>query len=143
MTAKEFMRQYRRLTVRIRQLDEDIARLEAEIDSTAINYDGMPRGSKISNKTQTLAVQLAELKDKKVRLRSEAWHKREEIQAVIDSIENPVYASLLRCRYIDGLQWEETANFIGYESHYTRTRLHERALRSVTEIKNQKEPQEL
>lgn len=143
MTAKEFMRQYRRLTVRIWQLDEDIARIEAEIDSTAVNYDGMPRGSKVSNKTEALAVQLAELKDKKVKLRSEAWHKREEIQAVIDVIENPVHASLLRCRYIDGMRWEEIADYLGYESHYTRTRLHEMALREVTEKKNQKEPQGL
>lgn len=139
MTAKEFMRQYRRLTVRIRQLDEDIARLEAEIDSTAINYDGMPRGSKISNKTQTLAVQLAELKDKKVRLRSEAWHKREEIQAVIDSIENPVYASLLRCRYVDFMTWQEIADHIGYEMNYTATKLHGRALHAVSEKMTKKD----
>lgn len=131
MTTKEYLQQYRRLVVRIRNLEDDIARLEAEIGSSGGTGDGMPKSTEIADPTARYAIQLAELKAKRNRMRSEAWAKRDEIQDVIESVGDPVCARLLHDRYILCMRWEEIAIDLNYEPNYTRTKLHRRALGEV------------
>ena len=139
MTPKEYLIQYSRLVERIRQLDEDIAKLEEEIGGTGTKNDGMPRGTKISDPTASFAVQLAEKKARKLEIRAKAWEKRDEIQAVIDSIEDPVSARLLYERYILRMRWRDIAEGLGYELNYTTMRLHTKALAAVAEKMTVKE----
>ena len=133
MTTKEYLQQYRRLTVRIRQLEEDIRRLEEEIGGTGISNDGMPKGTRISDPTAAYAAQLVELKNRKIRIKAKAWEKRDEIQAVIDAVEDPVCARLLYDRYILCMKWEEAADDLGYDMVYVATKLHRRALSKASE----------
>ena len=132
MTTKEYLQQYRRLVVRIRNLEDDIARLEAEIGSSGGTGDGMPKSTEIADPTARYAIQLAELKAKRIRMRSEAWAKHDEIQSVIDSVDDPVCARLLHDRYILCMRWEDIAIDINYAEVYTRTRLHDKALQKAS-----------
>lgn len=134
MTAKEFLRQYKRLSEQIRQLDLDILMLEAERDSVSIDYSGMPHGSSITDKTANVATRITDLTKKKRELRDEAIEKREEVCQVINRVEDPLLSRLLYDRYILFMTWEKLAEDCGKSERWCRTRLHSRALQSVNKI---------
>lgn len=133
MTAKEYLRQYRLMTARIRNREHDLAELREERESISINLDGMPHGTSLSDKTARLAAQLADAEEEIIELRSEAWSIRMEIVRTLNRIQTPEYNTLLYLRYIEGKTWEQ----IAVEMHYTfrhTTRLHGDALREVDAI---------
>lgn len=134
MTAKEFLRQYRRLTVKIRQLDLDIMQLEEMYDSISIDYSGMPHGSNIADRTAQLATQMSGLRLQKVQLRAEALEKREEVIKVINQVDDPIQCQLLYDRYILFMTWERIAEDCDRSDKWCRTELHSRALQSVNKI---------
>lgn len=134
MTAKEFLREYGRLTERIHRLKLTIMKLEAEYDSVSIDYSGMPHGSVIADRTASLAVRMAELKRQKVDEMEAALAKREEILDVLDLVENPLLSRLLYDRYILFMTWEQVAEDCEKSERWCRTRLHSRALQSVGKI---------
>ena len=130
MTAKEYLRQYKLMTARIRNREHDLAELREERESISINLDGMPHGTSLSDKTARLAAQLADAEEEIIELRSEAWSIRMEIVRTLNRIQTPEYNTLLYLRYIEGKTWEQ----IAVEMHYTfrhTTRLHGDALREV------------
>lgn len=133
MTAKEYLRQYKLMTARIRNREHDLAELREERESISINLDGMPHGTSLSDKTARLAAQLADAEEEIIELRSEAWSIRMEIVRTLNRIQTPEYNTLLYLRYIEGKTWEQ----IAVEMHYTfrhTTRLHGDALREVDAI---------
>ena len=133
MTAKEYLRQYKLMTARIRNREHDLAELREERESISINLDGMPHGTSLSAKTARLAAQLADAEEEIIELRSEAWSIRMEIVRTLNRIQTPEYNTLLYLRYIEGKTWEQ----IAVEMHYTfrhTTRLHGDALREVDAI---------
>lgn len=133
VTAKEYLRQYKLMTARIRNREHDLAELREERESISINLDGMPHGTSLSDKTARLAAQLADAEEEIIELRSEAWSIRMEIVRTLNRIQTPEYNTLLYLRYIEGKTWEQ----IAVEMHYTfrhTTRLHGDALREVDAI---------
>jgi hypothetical protein len=133
LTAKEYLRQYKLMTARIRDREHDLAELREERESISINLDGMPHGTSLSDKTARLAAQLADAEEEIIELRSEAWSIRMEIVRTLNRIQTPEYNTLLYLRYIEGKTWEQ----IAVEMHYTfrhTTRLHGDALREVDAI---------
>lgn len=133
MTAKEYLRQYKLMTARIRNREHDLAELREERESISINLDGMPHGTSLSDKTARLAAQLADAEEEIIELRSEAWSIRMEIVRTLNRIQTPEYNTLLYLRYIEGKTWEQ----IAVEMHYTfrhTTRLHGDALREVDAV---------
>lgn len=134
MTAKEFLRQYRRLTVKIRQLDLDIMELEESYDSISIDYSGMPHGSGIADRTAQLATRMDILRLQKVQLKAEALEKREEVIKVINQVDDPIQSQLLYDRYILFMTWERIAEDCDRSDKWCRTELHSRALQSVCKI---------
>lgn len=133
MTAKEYLRQYKLMTARIRNREHDLAELREERESISINLDGMPHGTSLSDKTARLAAQLADAEEEIIELRSEAWSIRMEIVRTLNRIQTPEFNTLLYLRYIEGKTWEQ----IAVEMHYTfrhTTRLHGDALREVDAI---------
>ena len=133
VTAKEYLRQYKLMTARIRNREHDLAELREERESISINLDGMPHGTSLSDKTARLAAQLADAEEEIIELRSEAWSIRMEIVRTLNRIQSPEYNTLLYLRYIEGKTWEQ----IAVEMHYTfrhTTRLHGDALREVDAI---------
>lgn len=134
MTAKEYLRQYRRLTVKIRQLDLDIMELEESYDSISIDYSGMPHGSGIADRTAQLATRMDILRLQKVQLKAEALEKREEVIKVINQVDDPIQSQLLYDRYILFMTWEGIAEDCDRSDKWCRTELHSRALQSVEKI---------
>ena len=134
MTAKEYLCQYRRLTERIRQINLDIEKLSAEIDSVSISYDGMPKGSAISNRTERMAVKLTSRREDLLRCKEEAWEKREEIQQVIDSVSKAAYSRVLYDRYILCWTWPQIAADMGKDIKHVSGYIHGRALQDVCRI---------
>ena len=131
MTAKEYLDQYRKLTERIRQLNIDIMMLEAEYESVSIDYSGMPHGTRIAKRTESLAIRMSDLRLKKVSLRDEAISKRDEIVDVISRVSDPLYSRLLYDRYILFMTWEKVAEDCDKSDKWCRTQLHSNALQSV------------
>ena len=64
MTAKDYLNQYKNLTWEIERIEREIRDITDAIDSMAVNYDGMPRGSGISKKTEDIAIKLSSLEMK-------------------------------------------------------------------------------
>jgi len=133
MTAKEYLSQYRRITERIRQIGNEIRRLEDLADSISAENDGMPRGTKTSDRTGSLAVRIADRKAEYSRVLIEAEAKRSEIITVINSVDDPIHSRLLYDRYILGMRWDDIADDIHYEASHTRTRLHSKALQDTSQ----------
>ncbi|MBQ2086151.1 MAG: hypothetical protein II464_07780 [Oscillospiraceae bacterium] len=131
MTAKEFLKQYRRETERVIELNQSIAELEQQIDSISINLDGMPHGTKISNNTQDLALRLAERKALCENMTACAVLIREEVMDAIHKVDDPVLARLLYLRYIEGASWKDIAEDLHYDDAYVRSRLHSKALAQI------------
>lgn len=131
MTAKEYLKRYRRETERIRSLDESIARLEAEIGSITVNMSGMPRGTGTSDKTASLAIRLADKKIQREEMKAKAVLISEEIADSIHAVEDPDQAQLLYLRYIDGLPWDEIAKRMNFSEGHVRGWLHSEALRKI------------
>ncbi len=145
MTAKEYLNQYKVLTWDIERIEREIRDINESIDSISVSYDGMPHGSGISKKTESLAVNLATLESDKRKRISKAWDKREEIVKTIAAVESPSLSKLLYDRYIEFMTWEKIAEDIAGSEYWkrdtcsefwARTEMHSRALEAVEKIIN-------
>ena len=129
MTTKEYLKQYKRMTEILRQIDSEISALEIEIDSVSVG-DGIGGGN--PNRTEALALRLVEMKSRRERLRLKAWAKREEVEDVILKVSDPVYGRLLYDRYILFMGWSEITDDLHYmDDSHVRGRLHSKALMSA------------
>ena len=147
MTAKDYLNQYKNLTWEIERIEREIRDITDAIDSMAVNYDGMPRGSGISKKTEDIAIKLSSLESDKRKRMSKAWNKREEITRTIAAVKNPALSKLLSDRYIEFMSWERIAEDIGdsefwprdsLSAFWARTEMHSRALEAVDKIINKR-----
>lgn len=129
--AKVYLKQYQKAVETIRQCETEIEKIEATIETTSFDSDGMPRGTAISDKTGRLAVQLADMKLKHETLIINAFVIREQIEDVIRSVPDPLQSRLLYMRYVTGDDWQTIADALGFEETYTRGRFHDKALRSA------------
>lgn len=118
----DFRRQAREL-----QLLEDgliEMRAKAEALSSPVISD-MPKGS--SAKERNLIVELVALQEEyETFIRTNASEQL-EVERAIAAIEDPALRSVIRLRYIDGLEWLDVAKAIGC-SEATVYRLHRSAL---------------
>ena len=138
MTAKEYLLQYRRIKLRISDLQSDIYELEEAVTSvkSLADNDGMPHGTGYNNKTERQITALVDKKREYQQLLIDLENKRIEICETIDSLEDPVMIRLLRDRYIRLLSWEEIAINIGYTPAHTRGYLHLNSLKAISEKVN-------
>lgn len=140
--TKLFFLQYQRCAERIREAEQTIKETEATIDSVKIKYDGMPRGSSISKRTENLALQLVEANERRRELIADAVRTQREIEHVIDGIDNAQHARLLFDRYVALWPWRKVADDLHVDETHARSRLHGAALESarvtMEKIKNQK-----
>lgn len=138
MTAKEYLLQYRRIKLRISDLQSDIYELEEAVTSvkSLSDNDGMPHATGYNNKTERQITALVDKKREYQQLLIDLENKRIEICETIDSLEGPVMIRLLRDRYIRLLSWEEIAVNIGYTPAHTRGYLHLNSLKAISEKVN-------
>ena len=135
MTIKEYLNSYKRIVIRIRVLERDIQKLAAEIGGGALRMDGMPHGSNLSDSTGQIAVQLADMKARRMDMLLEAYEKRDEIEDVILAVSDPIYLQLLHDRYIRLMNWNDITDDLHlYNDQYVRGKLHQKALFAAEEI---------
>lgn len=134
---KRYLKEYGRLTEKIRQLDEDIKALRNEIGAQRIKGDPVT-SSTLSDPTAQLAIRLADLKSRKEGLRALAWQRREEIAELIDEVPDALQSRLLYDRYILLYGWRQVADDIHVSEEYARGRLHAAALDSAEKVYNER-----
>lgn len=129
MTAKEYLSQARLLDSAIDTRLERITRLRALVSGRTARTDGMPRGGKSADWTDTV-IKIAEMEraldvdiDRLIDL-------RREIASVIAAVPDARYRTLLECRYLCGWSWRRIARAMNYSEDWTR-HAHGRALQMV------------
>jgi len=132
--AKEYLLQYKRMLVRIKSVEAVIDELREERESIGSDITAMPKGSDISDKTGSLAVQLADMESKLVDIRSDAWHICMDIVNTISKVDDPACARLLHLRYIEMKTWEQISDEMYYSCRWVYGSLHSIALQKVDEI---------
>lgn len=132
MTIKEYLNQYMVMSKRIELIDQQIAEAQAERDSIAINLDGLPSGSGISDKTGRLASTIADLQEDLTDIRTAAWKTKSRILHTILSVDHEDYQQILLLRYINGMTWDSIADEMYYSRQWV-TVLHGRALEYLRE----------
>lgn len=132
---KDFLRSYEREESRIRQIEEDIAYINKTLDSIPQIFDGMPRGSGISNKTAKEAEKLWQLQNDLIAARTRAVQKREEVANLIRQVKNVQHTNLLRLRYIELKGWAQVSIDMDRDPRWV-FRMHNLALEEILKIYN-------
>lgn len=135
MTAKEYLRQYRKLAADIDSKYEEIRQLRER--ATRLSPSAMfDRDGGVSDKVGRTAARIADL-ERDIRERVNGLVKLQgEITGVIDSIGDPNIRAMLTYRYINGWSWRKIAARMHYSEDHVTCYLHRKALRQVSEKLN-------
>lgn len=136
MKAKDYLLQYKLMTVRIERVEKDLKEIREERAAISINLDGMPRGTEISERTAKLAVKIADMECELIDMRSEAWSIRMDIIRTLGKLTSPTHFQLLHFRYIEDYKWERIAVEMNYSYQWVAGTLHDHALHEVEQIIN-------
>ena len=127
--TKEYLRRYEYANARALRYKAEYKREHELIGSISINYDGMPRGSGISRKTERDALRLSEKAMKWKEAELDAIHERQEIFELICDIDG-IEGQVLYERYINLHKWEEICVLLHYSWQGIHV-VHKRALAIV------------
>ena len=127
---KEYLMSYQRAKRKVRRLERQLHELRLnKMGPSAINNDGMPRGSNMSDISDYVA-KLDEIEREIVTVRYRRICTLLKVQRAIEAMEDEQEKDLLTYRYIDGLKWEEVAVQLGYSWQHTH-KIHSRALNNL------------
>lgn len=130
---KEFLSRYLEILAEEKDIREEIAYWESKAQKVTASWSAVPSGGKGSDKVQTGAIKVAELRESLMDKINQLAAVRIEIERAIGTVQDDTQRRLLRLRYIKGMTWEK----ISMEMHYGCQwvyKLHGRALLQV-EIK--------
>ncbi len=132
MTAKEYLKQYRRISDDIESKKEQINRLR-EL-SKGLSRSMRTGGSRrISDKVGRTVAKIIDMENKlccQVILQLEL---KTEIENTIAKVDDPILRELLSLRYISGDEWEQIAESMNYSVRQTY-RLHGKALAKIKDV---------
>ena len=135
MSSKEYLRQYRYIKMQLESLRESCEMAYSLLVSCGIDPSNEHLSGSGGNAQERALVRYLEYKDKLEKKCDELMTLKKEIEAVIEAVREPVLRVLLRKYYIDGRNWEQTSEAIGYSVRWTIKRLHPDALHAVEEIR--------
>ena len=129
---KDYLYSYKPIERRIRQIEEDITRLELEADGArAIQYSDIPKGSmNLQSPQETYVTMLEKAIVNRIKAKEELVQKREEIKQAIHKIGNADMECLLEYKYIDRMKMKQISKMMGYERTQLY-RIHEKALENL------------
>lgn len=140
MDAKEYLNQIKVYNIRIRQMQEELARLESIANSTTggISPDKV-QTSPDSARREKAIVRMADLKKKITAMIIEQEEKRIDIVNKIHELSDPRYIEILYLRYVKEIRVEDIADVMvkpdGSEYSVDHlNRLHGQALNAFREI---------
>lgn len=128
MTAKEYLGQAYRLDQRINsKLEQVLSLRDLTTKATATMSDMPGGGSRNVYKMQDIIGKIIDLENEINADIDQLVDLKRDIVAIIKSVENPEYQTLLELRYLCFKTWEQIAVDMGYELRYLH-KLHHRAL---------------
>ena len=111
---KKQLHQYRDLKAEYKQITEELERVEAIMTAPRpANLDGMPRSPGAGDPILAAVSQHLMLAERYRAKLQELAAAQALVEDMIEGLE-PMERQLMRCRYIDGLTWEEVCVAIGY-----------------------------
>jgi DNA-directed RNA polymerase specialized sigma subunit len=100
--------------------------------------DDVVSGSGSKDKLGDAVAKIVDLQDEINRAIDEFVEKKNEVCAIIDSLQNPDYVALLHKRYVEYLTWEQIACDM-HVSYRHVTRMHGRALQAIERVMKEKD----
>ena len=133
MTAKDYLRDIRRMDLEIKTLQEQIEMLRQDAECVkSMQVSDMPKGGK-SRDMSDAVVDSADLQMICARYMSELTQKRKEAMDLIMQVDGSELRTILLMRYLQGLDWDDIADRTNY-SLRTVFSLHGEALNEFGEI---------
>ncbi len=130
MDPKSYLKLYKQYENRISMIEMEIEAVNNEIDSIKIQLDGMPKGSKKSDRVGELSSLLADMAEDLAAARYDAWMMRKHIFKAIADVPDMREQKILYLRYIYGMEWDEIAEEMDLTRQWVNT-LHGRGLEAV------------
>ena len=127
---KEFLSRYREILEEEKDIREEISYWESKAQKVTASWSEVPSGGKGSDKVQTGAIKIAELKESLMDKINQLAAVRIEIERAISTVQDDTQRRLLRRKYINGL----TLYQISVEMHYSYVhtcRIHGYALSNI------------
>lgn len=134
MTAKEWLRQCRRIEDEVKQLKEAKQRAYVLAVGSSVDTSKEKLSGTRKNSTENKFVaytEYSELLDKKI---TELMSRRLKTRKMLDELDNPIHRMLLQYYYIDCLTWEQVADRIHYSIRSVH-RLHGKALTELDRVR--------
>lgn len=129
LQVEKILKFYKYIDVDIKMASEWLERYEQGYNPLgAISYNGMPKGTNLSDSTTTLAIKLAEantkenidtLKKRIMELQKLKWEIFNEIATL-----TPVHKTIVSEFYIKGRRWEYIAGQINYSVRHSKNIRH-------------------
>lgn len=133
MTAKDYLKDIRKLDLEIQTLQEQISLLRKNAEGLrAMELSDMPKGGKGKDLSDYVA-EIADLQMVCVQHVSELIMKKQEAIERIMSIDGSELRNVLLLRYIQCKEWDEIADKLQYNPR-TIFRLHGEALKEFGEV---------
>ena len=139
MNVKEYLKQYKILTGKVRRYEERIEQIEASLQRS-MDLDGLPKSTKTSDPTKETAIKLATIHEKMSSAVLEAEMARQLISDQIELVSRHEYRELLYSRYILLLPWEDVTDRVSigrkerYDVKHIMGYMHAEALRAFGEV---------
>lgn len=147
MTAKEYLKQYKKANKKLIRLEQDLYNAETNIAAGGMKMDGMPRSQRITSKTENDAITISNLKREIIEQKELIPQKYEEIRQTIEKLIDEDQKNILSALYL----WESKED---PESHVKPTiwrvvakmvhiserqgqRIHGKALQEVEKIRKE------
>ena len=112
---KEFLSRYLEVLAEEKDIREEIAYWESKAQKVTASWSAVPSGGKGSDKVQTGAIKVAELRESLMDKINQLAAVRIEIERAIGTVQDDTQRRLLRLRYIKGMTLQQ----IAVEMHYS------------------------
>lgn len=112
---KEFLSRYLKILAEEKDIREEIAYWESKAQKVTSSWSAVPSGGKGSDKVQTGAIKVAELRESLMDKINQLAAVRIEIERAIGTVQDDTQRRLLRLRYIKGMTLQQ----IAVEMHYS------------------------
>lgn len=112
---KEFLSRYLKVLAEEKDIREEIAYWESKAQKVTSSWSAVPSGGKGSDKVQTGAIKVAELRELLMDKINQLAAVRIEIERAIGTVQDDTQRRLLRLRYIKGMTLQQ----IAVEMHYS------------------------
>ena len=133
MTAKQYLRQAYRLNElinsHIREV-EQLRLLSTSVPSTDFSKERVQGGKLPGDRISNIIAKIVDLEKQINDEIDNLIDLKKEIHDAIDAVQNPDQQLVLRCRYIEFLTWEKTAECLNYSIKQIH-RIHSAALQAI------------